>query len=97
MFASRSLQQPKKRWWFARWMPPLAGRMLYPGSMKYVAVFLIAGGAYFFLARQAPVAPAVNAITQAPTPGTDFLKRPLDRTQEVLKQARTRTQDPALQ
>jgi len=65
--------------------------------MKYIAVLLIAGATYLFLARQAPVAPAVNAITQAsPAPGSDFLKRPLDRTQEVLQQARARADDPAL-
>ena len=64
--------------------------------MKYIAVLVIAGATYLFLAQQTPVAPAVKAITQAPEAGTDFLKRPLDRTQEVLKQARTRADDPAL-
>jgi len=62
--------------------------------MKYIAVILIAGATYLYLAHNTPVAQAVNAIT--PTPGTDFLKRPLDRTQEVLQQARTRADDPAL-
>ena len=61
--------------------------------MKYIAVLLIAGATYFYLARQAPIATAVQAITQAPTPGTDFLKRPLDRTHEVLTQARARAGD----
>jgi hypothetical protein len=61
--------------------------------MKYFAVLLIAAATYFFLARQAPVATAVQAITQAPAPGTDFLKRPLDRTHEVLTQARARADD----
>jgi len=64
--------------------------------MKYIAVLVIAGATYLLLARQAPVAPAVNAITQAPSPGTDFLKRPIDRTKEVLQQARNRVDDPAL-
>ena len=61
--------------------------------MKYIVVILIAGGTYLFFA-QAPAGQAVHAI--APAPGTDFLKRPLDRTQEVLQQARTRADDPAL-
>ena len=62
--------------------------------MKYIAVLVIAGATYLFLARQAPVAQAVNAITQSP--GSNILKRPLDRTQQVLQQARTRADDPAL-
>ena len=70
--------------------------MLFAGVMKYVAVILIAAGTYFFLARQAPVKQAVQAISQAPEQGTDFLKRPLDRTKEVLQQARVRADDPAL-
>ncbi len=64
--------------------------------MKYIAVLVIAGASYFYLARQAPVGQAVNAITDTRTPGADFLKRPLDRTQEVLQQARVRADDPAL-
>ena len=66
--------------------------------MKYIAVLLIAGATYLYLARQAPVAQAVRAIAPAPesTPGTDFLKRPIDRTQEVLKPVRANTEDPAL-
>jgi len=64
--------------------------------MKYIAVILVAGATYLFLAHQAPVGQAVKAVTQ-PTPGTDFLKQPLDRTHEVLDQARTRANDPALQ
>ncbi|HEX4085495.1 MAG TPA: hypothetical protein VHY22_11325 [Chthoniobacteraceae bacterium] len=64
--------------------------------MKYAAVILIAAGTYFYLARQAPVKQAVEAVTAAPGQGTDFLKRPLDRTREVLQQARQRADDPAL-
>jgi hypothetical protein len=65
--------------------------------MKYIAVLLVAGAAYFILAHHAPVAPAANAsIAQPYEPGSDFLKRPIDRTQDVLKQARTRAEDPAL-
>ena len=64
--------------------------------MKYIAVLVIAGATYLFLARQAPVAQAVNAITQSPGSGSNILKRPLDRTQQVLQQARTRADDPAL-
>ena len=64
--------------------------------MKYIAVLLIAGATYLILARHAPVAQAVDAIIQAPTPGSNFLKRPLDRTQDVLKQARAHADDPEL-
>jgi hypothetical protein len=74
----------------------LAGLMLLIPVMKYFAVILIAGATYFYLAHQAPVAPVVKAIAD-PTPGTDFLKAPLDRTHEVLQQARNRADDPALQ
>jgi len=63
--------------------------------MKYIAVLLIAGAAYFALARHAPMAPAPDVATPAAAPGSDFLKRPLDRTREVLQQARTRADDPA--
>jgi hypothetical protein len=63
--------------------------------MKYIAVLVIAGGVYLTLARPAHVAPAAGTDTS--TPGTDFLKAPLDRTHEVLNQAHTRAQDPALQ
>jgi hypothetical protein len=64
--------------------------------MRYIAVLLVAGATYLFLARQAPVEQAVHAITQAPAPGTDFLKSPLDRTHEVLQQARAHADDPGL-
>jgi hypothetical protein len=63
--------------------------------MKYIAVILVAGATYLILARQAPVGQAVNAIAQPAAPGTDFLKAPLDRTQQVLQQARVRADDPA--
>jgi len=70
--------------------------MLLSGFMKYLAVVIIAGATYFFLAQKTPVAQGVHAITQAPEAGTDFLKRPLDRTHEVLDQARAHADDPAL-
>lgn len=97
MFPYLTFAQPKKsaRFNIVRCRaPPLAGRMLHPCSMKYIAVLLLAGGTYLAFAQHAAVAPAVVAI--APAPGSDFLKRPLDRTQEVLRQARTRADDPAL-
>jgi hypothetical protein len=69
--------------------------------MKYIATLLVAGGIYSMLAHHLPVAPAAPAAPEngflASKPGTDFLKEPLDRTHEVLDQARTRSQDPALQ
>jgi hypothetical protein len=68
--------------------------MLHKSPVKYIAATLIAGLAYLYLAHQAPVTQAVSAV--APAPGSDFLKRPLDRTHEVLQQARTRADDPAL-
>jgi len=69
--------------------------------MKYIAALLVAGGVYAMLTHHAPVQPATPAAPEngflASKPGTDFLKEPLDRTHEVLDQARTRSQDPALQ
>jgi hypothetical protein len=69
--------------------------------MKYIATILVAGAVYLMLTHHAPVHPAGNAGTPGQingfTPGTDFLKRPLDATHAVLDQARTRAQDPALQ
>jgi len=70
--------------------------MLPSGGMKYIAAIFVAGVVYLVLARQAPVAQAVHAITQAPSPGTDYFKQPLDRTHEVLDQARKRADDPAV-
>jgi hypothetical protein len=71
--------------------------------MKYIVVLLVAGGVYATLVRpahrpQAP-APAAGAHAQpdASESGSDFLKEPLDRTHEVLDQARNRVKDPALQ
>jgi hypothetical protein len=61
--------------------------------MKYIAALLLAGGAYLLLGRPAPA----NSTAPGQSTGSDFLKDPLDRTHEVLKQARSRTQDPALQ
>jgi hypothetical protein len=69
--------------------------------MKYIAVLLVAGGVYLTLARPVlvPASGATPGASQSDdsAAGTDFLKAPLDRTHEVLKQARTRAQDPALQ
>jgi hypothetical protein len=62
--------------------------------MKYIAVLLVAGGIYVMLAHHAPVTPAPAA---ASAPHEDWLKEPLDRTHEVLDQAKKRSQDPALQ
>jgi len=62
--------------------------------MKYIAVLLVAGGIYLMLTHHHAVAPAASA---SPTPGTDWLKEPLDRTHEVLNQAHDRANDPALQ
>jgi hypothetical protein len=62
--------------------------------MKYIAVLLVAGGIYVMLTHHAPVTPAP---AQAAAPHEDWLKEPLDRTHEVLDQAKTRAHDPALQ
>ena len=77
--------------------------------MKYLFLLATVGAGYFFLLHQAPVAPAVQAVTQqeaaplttgprgntepvpaAPAPHTDYLKRPIDRTKEVLGQVAAR-------
>ncbi len=50
--------------------------------MKYVTVIALLGAAYFIYA------PAKKAAPVAPRPSSDFLKRPLDRTHEVLDQVR---------
>jgi hypothetical protein len=75
--------------------------MCFKLGMKYIAVLLVAGGVYCILARQITVKPAAPAAPAngflASKPGTDFLKEPLDRTHEVLDQAKQRSQDPALQ
>lgn len=67
--------------------------------MKYIAVLLVAGGIYMALVRPHGDAAgkAGASASQSATPGTDFLKEPLDRTHEVLDQAKERTKDPALQ
>jgi hypothetical protein len=59
--------------------------------MKYVAVLVIAGTIYLLLGRPEPANPA------GPVSTMDFLKSPLDRTHDVLKQARGRADDPGLQ
>jgi hypothetical protein len=73
--------------------------------MKYVVLLIIVVAVYFFLVRKAPVAPVVKEITQqdaapltsgpksppvAASPGTNALKRPIDRTKEVLNQVKQR-------
>jgi hypothetical protein len=66
--------------------------------MKYIAAILVAGGVYMFLSHHGPVSwQAAKASEPAMTPGTDFLKEPLDRTHEVLSQVKQNTKDPALQ
>jgi ABC-type microcin C transport system permease subunit YejB len=70
--------------------------------MKYVFLLAAVAAIYFFLIRSAPVAPVADAVAQkevvplttggrdvAP-PASNFLKRPLDRTHEVLDQAKQR-------
>lgn len=66
--------------------------------MKYIAVIILAVAIYLFLKPQSQIAPSATdtVATQAPSPRTDFLKRPIDRTNEVLQQARNRADDPAL-
>lgn len=66
--------------------------------MKYVVMLAMVFGIYFFLGRSAPVAEVKETITassvaplssgprEAAAPGTNALKRPLDRTHEVLGQ-----------
>jgi CBS-domain-containing membrane protein len=76
----------------------------YPFAMKYLAVLAVGGAIYLYFAcmpkhpPEDPVA-TVKALTGASDtePGTDFLKEPLDRTHEVMKQAKQRSDDPALQ
>lgn len=71
--------------------------------MRLFVILLVPAAVYFFMFRSSPVGPVVKTITEAPaivpasgasTP-SDFLKRPLDRTHEVLEQARTKANDPA--
>jgi len=64
--------------------------MLFSAAMKYLMVMLVAGGTWLVVAHKAP---APQASAPAYTPGTDFLKAPLDRTHEVLDQARERAKD----
>jgi hypothetical protein len=61
--------------------------------MKYIAVILIAGATYLSLVHQTPAGKPASGASQASEPGIDFLKRPLDRTHEVLDQARVRAND----
>jgi len=69
--------------------------------MKYIAVLFVAGGIFALLAHHSTQMPSLNIPgsdqSDSATPGTDFLKAPLDRTHEVMNQAKTRAQDPSLQ
>ena len=70
--------------------------------MKYVLLLLGAAAVYFFLIRSAPVKPAVQAVTasevaplstgprETAAPQSNALKRPLDKTHDVLKQVKER-------
>lgn len=73
--------------------------------MKYVFLLTTVAVVYFFIARKAPVAPVVKEITQqeaaplatspsaepaAASADTNSLKRPIDRTKEVLNQVKQR-------
>jgi hypothetical protein len=68
--------------------------------MKYVLILAAVAVIYFFLSREAPVAPVAEAVVQkevaplttggrdVPPPASNFLKRPLDRTHAVLDQVK---------
>ena len=71
--------------------------------MKYIALLLGVAAVYYFLARSTPVAPVAQAVTAAEVAplttgpretaapaGTNALKRPIDRTHEVLNQVKKR-------
>jgi hypothetical protein len=90
---------------------PRAQRLLFERGMKYFLVLLIAGSTYTFFFRSSPVAPAAKATTapriavsagpassqaqSAPAP-SNILKRPLDRTHQVLDQVRKQRDETAL-
>lgn len=72
--------------------------------MKYLALLAMVAVVYFVIARQAKVTQVKEAVTAseaAPltqgsrevTPATNSLKRPLDRTHEVLNQVKARNGD----
>ena len=74
--------------------------------MKFILLIVIVLAVYFFLVRHAPVKPVAKEVTgkeaqplstggQAQSsPGqSNFLKRPLDRTHEVLDQVKKRNGD----
>lgn len=67
--------------------------------MRYVfAVLLVVSGIYFYAFRSRPASAVVTAppvSATSPPAGRDFLKRPLERTQEVLEQVRTRRDSEA--
>ena len=78
--------------------------------MKYLFVLLIAGAVYVGFFRNSPVAPEAKAINapRAVTPATvvassppppasrsNILKRPLDRTHQVLDQVRKQRNEDA--
>ena len=70
--------------------------------MKIIALFIVTAGIYLYSTRQTPVAEVAHAVTgqdiaplatgpkdTAPAP-TNALKRPIDRTHEVLGQVAKR-------
>jgi hypothetical protein len=65
-------------------------------AMKYIAALLVAGGVYVMITHKAPL-PAKAAGTADSSAHEDWLKSPIDRTHQVLDQAKTRAGDPALQ
>ena len=56
--------------------------------MKYVAILALLCAAWFICAPARKMAAPAAPAAAAPSPATDFLKRPLDRTHEVLDQVR---------
>lgn len=60
--------------------------------MRYAIVFFLVSGIYFYAFRDRPASPVMTtpAASAMNTPaGSNFLKRPLDRTHGVLDQVRT--------
>jgi hypothetical protein len=67
--------------------------------MRFFLILLSPAIIYLAVFRNQPAAPVVKtaAVAPATVPGgsSDFLKRPLDRTQEVMRQVKSRTGEPA--
>ena len=68
--------------------------------MKYIAVLLVGGAMYFYIATHPPARQALGDVgkvyatayasgtsSQISPSRTDFLKRPIDQTREVIKKA----------